>query len=53
MNYPEIGLNVLVTLDNNQEIVGYWDGAKWMQGVDNDPIDIPIIENVVSWRVWE
>jgi hypothetical protein len=52
MEYPEIGLSVFAMLDTNEELVGYWDGTIWMQGVDDDGIDIPIVGNVVSWRTW-
>jgi len=52
MEYPEIGLNVLVTLDTGEEKIGYWTGDIWMQGVDDNPTDIQIDGNVVSWRNW-
>lgn len=53
MEYPPIGLGVIAILDTGEEKIGYWDGTKWMQGVDDDPNDIEIVGNVVSWKVWE
>lgn len=50
MIYPPIGLVVVAILDTGEEELGYWDGTKWMQGVDNDPNDIEISGNVVSWK---
>jgi hypothetical protein len=52
MNYPDLGLNVIAVLEDGEEKIGYWNGDVWMQGVENNPIDIPIEENVVSWRPW-
>jgi hypothetical protein len=50
MEYPPIGLVVKVVLNTGEEKYGYWTGTTWMEGVDNDPIDIEINENVISWR---
>lgn len=50
MEYPPLGAVVIVILDTSEEKLGYWDGSIWMQGVDDNPIDIPIDGNVVSWR---
>jgi hypothetical protein len=53
MEYPPLGLGVIAILDTDEEKIGYWDGTKWMQGVDDDPNDIEMVGNVVSWKVWE
>lgn len=52
MEYPQIGTNVCAILDTGEEKIGYWTGDMWMQGVDNDPDDIVMTGNVVSWRTW-
>lgn len=52
MEYPPIGLQIVAILNTGEEKVAYWDGNKWMQGVENDPVDILLEENVVSWRDW-
>jgi hypothetical protein len=51
MEYPDIGLNVVAILDTGEEKIGYWTGDIWMQGVDNDPVDIQMTGNVVSWKI--
>lgn len=50
MEYPELGLVVTVTLDTGEEKLAYWNGSVWMEGVDNNPVDIELIGNVVSWK---
>lgn len=50
MEYPPEGLVVYATLDTNEEKLCYWNGSVWMEGVDNNPIDIELVGNVVSWR---
>ena len=50
MEYPPLGLVVIVILDTGEEKNGYWTGDVWMEGVDNDPADIQMIGNIVSWK---
>lgn len=50
MEYPPLGLVVTAVLDTGEERIAYWDGTVWMEGVDNDPVDIVMTGNVVSWR---
>lgn len=50
MNYPDIGLDVVVILDTGEEKIGYWDGSIWMQGVENDSNDAELVGNVINWR---
>lgn len=50
MEYPDIGLVVVAILDTGEEKLGYWDGTKWMQGVDYNPDDIELPGNIVSWK---
>lgn len=52
MEYPPIGQCVVAILDSGEEKYGYWNGTIWMQGVDYDPVDIPMQGNIVSWRIW-
>jgi hypothetical protein len=52
MEYPPLWLNVVAILDTGEEKIGYWTGDIWMQGVENDPVDIEMTGNVVSWRTW-
>jgi hypothetical protein len=50
MEYPQLGLVVIVILDTGEEKFGYWDGTIWMEGVDDNPNDIEMTGNIVSWR---
>ena len=50
MEYPTTGLVVHVTLDTGEEKYAYWTGSVWMEGVDDSPVDILMVGNVVSWR---
>lgn len=50
MEYPPLGLVVTVTLDTEEERLAYWNGTVWMEGVDNNPVDVEMTGNVVSWK---
>ena len=50
MEYPPLGLVVIAILDTGEEKIGYWTGDIWMQGVDDNPTDIQMTGNVVSWK---
>lgn len=46
---PLEGYNVIITLADGSELLGYWMDGSWWTGVENDPNDIKV-EGVVSWR---
>lgn len=51
MDDPPLGQNVVVSLSDGGTALAYWDGERWMVGVDNDPEDIPLIGEVTGWAL--
>lgn len=50
--YPDLGLNVDVTLVNGSVFTAYWDGEQWWMGVPDDPQDLPLVNTyVASWKL--
>lgn len=48
--YPPIGEMVTLSLADGNTVEGYWDGLQWWTGLENDPVDAPILNDfVVSW----
>lgn len=48
--YPPDGLEVVVTLaDNSAQVIAYWNGSEWYQGVEGNPNDTPLVYLVKSW----
>ena len=48
---PEVGIQVIITLTNGSEFTAYYDGLQWWMGVNDDPNDVPVVnEYVQSWR---
>lgn len=47
-NFPDLGVNVDVTLVNGSTFVGYWDGLQWWVGVPDDPNDLPLVNSFVE-----
>lgn len=48
---PPVGNQVIVTLTNGSEFYAYHDGLQWWMGVNDDPNDVPVVnEYVESWR---
>jgi hypothetical protein len=50
MEDPPIGQEVVVTLAGGGSCIAYWNGERWMQGVAYNPIDVPLDDEVVTWR---
>lgn len=40
---------VQALLADGSIVEAYWDGVCWMQGVENNPIDAVITQEVISW----
>lgn len=51
MGDPPLGQNVVVTLADGGTSFAYWDGERWMVGVENDPQDAPLGAEVISWAL--
>ena len=49
MDYPPIGQEVCVTLADTTVMLAYWRGDSWWQGVANDPNDMLVEAEIVSW----
>lgn len=48
--YPDVGINVSITLTSGAVLVAYWDGAVWWTGVNDMPDDVPLNgDYVASW----
>ena len=50
MQPPQHAMNVWVTLTSGEQVMAYWLDGQWWMGVENDPADIAVTEQVVSWR---
>ena len=51
MDYPPDGLEVVVTLSDSSVLLAYWKEGAWWQGVENDPTDIKVETEILSWKV--
>lgn len=50
MDELPIGQEVVVTLADGSSKLAYWFGGQWWEGVENDPVDALVTEEVISWR---
>lgn len=50
MDYPPLGVEVLVITDNNEYLYAIWNGEYWESGVEDDPFQAPLNKNVISWQ---
>lgn len=51
MGDPPLGQIVVVSLADGGTALAYWDGERWMVGVDNDPEDALLIGEVTGWTL--
>lgn len=51
MDEPPVGQNVRVTLPDGSTDWAYWDGTRWMVGVDDNPVDSPLGQEVIAWAL--
>lgn len=49
MDELPIGQEVVITLADGSSKLAYWSNGQWWEGVDNNPIDSIIEEEVISW----
>jgi len=50
MEYPPIGLEVLVITDNDEHIYAIWNGEYWEIAVENDPLQARLNKTVINWQ---
>ena len=48
---PNVGQQVIVTLDTDEELWACWSGADWYVELDNSEDTAPLDGTVVSWRI--
>lgn len=50
MEQPPIGQEVVVLLASGGETFAIWNGVSWVIGVDNNPVDEPLVGTVTDWH---
>lgn len=50
MDAPQHAMNVWVTLASGDEVMAYCIDGQWWTGVPDDGADVPLTDEIVSWR---
>jgi hypothetical protein len=50
METPQHSMNVWATLASGETILAYWLDGTWWTGVVDNPIDIVVNDEVISWN---